>query len=213
MGQRPDDHICIEHSLQTCISGAQFPKCSTVPESEHHGTACYIIQWVREKTIPGRFCNNVVKFWQVSKISGTAQLIFTTIFCRLLAKPVVYSVCDYFTLHKNIIQYCISTTTVILKTTGILSVTNCCKRWELPKCCSVTTKCRSVNSNANQQFFYRATRYWRGTIHGHASVRLSVSMLSVCQKSGVLSKRLNESSWFLAQELPSTYPTEVYIVL
>jgi len=161
MGQRPDDQICIEHSLQTCISGAQFPKCSTVPESEHHGTACYIIQWVREKTIPRRFCNNVVKFWQVSKISGTAQLIFATIFCRLLAKPVVYSVCDYFTLHKNIIQYCISTTTVILKTTGILSVTNCCKRWELPKCCSVTrpTKRRSVNSNANQQFFYRATRY------------------------------------------------------
>ena len=39
----------------------------------------------------------------------------------------------------------------------------------------------------------------RGTSHGPVSVRLS--------QVGVLLKRLNESGWFLACELPSTRPT------
>jgi len=42
-----------------------------------------------------------------------------------------------------------------------------------------------------------------GTSHGPVSVRLSVCLSQV----GVLSKRLDESSWFLAWELPSTHPT------
>ena len=44
----------------------------------------------------------------------------------------------------------------------------------------------------------------------YVSVYVSVSVcLSVClsHQVGVLSKRLNESDWFLARELPSTYPT------
>jgi len=44
----------------------------------------------------------------------------------------------------------------------------------------------------------------RCTSHVPVSVRLS--------QVGVLSKRLNESSWFVARELPSTRPI-VYIVL
>ena len=51
--------------------------------------------------------------------------------------------------------------------------------------------------------FYRAMLYIRGTSHEPVSVRLSVCPSQV----GVLSKRLNESSWVLACELPSTRPT------
>jgi len=51
--------------------------------------------------------------------------------------------------------------------------------------------------------FYRAMLCIRGTGHGHVSVCSSVCASQV----GVLSKRLNESSWFLARELPSTRPT------
>ena len=51
--------------------------------------------------------------------------------------------------------------------------------------------------------FYRAMLCIRGTSHGPVSVRLSVCPPQV----GVLSKRLNESSWFLACELSSTRPT------
>jgi len=43
----------------------------------------------------------------------------------------------------------------------------------------------------------------RGTSHGPVSVSVSVRLSQV----GVLLKRLNESSWFLARELPSTSPT------
>ena len=39
----------------------------------------------------------------------------------------------------------------------------------------------------------------RDTIHGPVSVCLS--------QVGVLSKRMDESGWFLAWQLPSTYPT------
>ena len=47
--------------------------------------------------------------------------------------------------------------------------------------------------------FYRAMLCIRGTSHGP---------MSVCPAQvGVLSKQLNESSWFLACELPSTRPT------
>ena len=48
---------------------------------------------------------------------------------------------------------------------------------------------------------YRAMLCIRGTSHGPVSVRLCPSDI------GVLSKRLNESSWVLACELPSTRPT------
>ena len=51
--------------------------------------------------------------------------------------------------------------------------------------------------------FYRAMLCIRGTSHGPVSVRPSVCPSQV----GVLSKRMNESSWFLASELPSTRPT------
>ena len=47
--------------------------------------------------------------------------------------------------------------------------------------------------------FYRAMLCIRGTSHGPVSVRPS--------QVGVLLKRLNESSWFLACELPSIRPT------
>ena len=47
--------------------------------------------------------------------------------------------------------------------------------------------------------FYRAMLSICGTSHGPVSVRPS--------QVGVLLKRMNESSWFLAWELPSTYPT------
>jgi len=50
--------------------------------------------------------------------------------------------------------------------------------------------------------FYRAMLCIRGTSHGPVSVRLSIWPSQV----GVLSKRLNESSWFMACELPSTRP-------
>jgi len=47
--------------------------------------------------------------------------------------------------------------------------------------------------------FYRAMLCIRGTSHGPVSVRLS--------QVGVLSKRMNKSSWFLECELPPTHPT------
>ena len=64
------------------------------------------------------------------------------------------------------------------------------------------------NARLSQQLrwnssFYRAMLCIRGTSHGPVSVRLSVCPSQV----GVLSKRMNESSWFLACELPSTRPT------
>jgi len=55
--------------------------------------------------------------------------------------------------------------------------------------------------------FSPARRYASaGTSHGPVSVCLSVCLSQV----GVLSKRLNESSWFLARELHLTYPTLCY---
>ena len=56
-----------------------------------------------------------------------------------------------------------------------------------------------VNSLVFDVQFYRAMTCIRGTSHGPVSVRPS--------QVGVLLKRLNESSWFLARELPSTRPT------
>jgi len=50
--------------------------------------------------------------------------------------------------------------------------------------------------------FYRAMLSICGTSHGPVSVHPS--------QVGVLSKRINESSWFLARELHSTYPTLCY---
>ena len=61
---------------------------------------------------------------------------------------------------------------------------------------------REIRENVkslNLHYFYRAMLCIRGTGHGSVSV-------SVCQV-GVLLKRLNESGWFLACELPSTRPT------
>jgi len=52
--------------------------------------------------------------------------------------------------------------------------------------------------------FYRAMLSVRGTGHGPVSVCVCLSQV------GVLSKRLNESGWFLARELHSTYPTLCY---
>ena len=51
--------------------------------------------------------------------------------------------------------------------------------------------------------FYRAMLCIRGTSHGTVSVCPSVCPTQV----GVLSKRLNESSWFLACKLSSTRST------
>jgi len=51
--------------------------------------------------------------------------------------------------------------------------------------------------------FYRAMLSIRGTSHGPVSVCPSVCPSQV----GVLLKRMNESSWFLAYELTSTRPT------
>jgi len=51
--------------------------------------------------------------------------------------------------------------------------------------------------------FYRAMLSIRGAGHEPVSVCLSVRLSQV----GVLSKRMNESSWFLTRELPSTRPT------
>ena len=48
----------------------------------------------------------------------------------------------------------------------------------------------------------------RGTSHGPVSVCLSVRVR--LSQVGVLSKRMNESGWFLARELHSTYPTLCY---
>ena len=56
--------------------------------------------------------------------------------------------------------------------------------------------CRWSSTDAS---FYRAMLSICSTSHGPVSVRLS--------QVGVLSKRLNESSWFLARELPSTRRT------
>jgi len=55
----------------------------------------------------------------------------------------------------------------------------------------------------NQTIFYCAMLCIRGTSHGPVSVRPSLCPSQV----GVLSKRLNESNWFLACELPSIRPT------
>jgi len=49
--------------------------------------------------------------------------------------------------------------------------------------------------------FYRVMLYIRGTSHGPLSVCVRLSQV------GVLSKRMDESSWILAHELPSTHPT------
>ena len=49
--------------------------------------------------------------------------------------------------------------------------------------------------------FYRTMLCIRGTSHGPVPVRVRPSHV------GVLSKRLNESSWFSACLLPSTRPT------
>ena len=42
------------------------------------------------------------------------------------------------------------------------------------------------------------------------SVCLSVCMSVRLSQAGIVSKRLDESSWFLARRLPSTYPTLCY---
>ena len=52
--------------------------------------------------------------------------------------------------------------------------------------------------------FYRAMLCIRGTSHGPVSESVCLSQV------GVLLKRLNESGWFLAWELHSTYPTLCY---
>ena len=75
-------------------------------------------------------------------------------------------------------------------------------------CCATTTlpplTARSVCTHARQApFFYRAMLCIRGTSRGSVSVCVRVRLSQV----GVLSKRLNESSWFLTRELPSTRPT------
>ena len=49
--------------------------------------------------------------------------------------------------------------------------------------------------------FYRAMPSIRGTSHGPVSVCVCLSQV------GVLLKRMNETGWFLAWELHSTYPT------
>ena len=51
--------------------------------------------------------------------------------------------------------------------------------------------------------FYGAMLCIRGASHGPVSVSARVRLPQV----GVLSKRMKESSWFLAHELPSTRPT------
>jgi len=57
-----------------------------------------------------------------------------------------------------------------------------------------------ISGSYGQEFSVLFTaRCIRGTSHGPVSVRLS--------QVGVLSKGMNESSWFLACELPSTHPT------
>ena len=58
--------------------------------------------------------------------------------------------------------------------------------------------------------FYRAMLCIRGTSHGPVSVCLSVRVRVRLSQVGVLSKRMNESGWFLARELHSTYPTLCY---
>jgi len=54
-----------------------------------------------------------------------------------------------------------------------------------------------------RQFLPRDAMHPRYYSHGPVSVRPSVRPTQV----GVLLRRLNESSWFLACELPSTRPT------
>jgi len=61
---------------------------------------------------------------------------------------------------------------------------------------------RSFRKNVRRDF-YRAMLCIRGTSHGPVSVRVRVRLSQV----GVPSKRMNESGWFLAWELHSTYPT------
>ena len=51
-------------------------------------------------------------------------------------------------------------------------------------------------------FFYRAKLCQRGICCRRVSVRPS--------QTGIVSKRLDESSWFSARRLPSTYPTLCY---
>ena len=75
-------------------------------------------------------------------------------------------------------------------------------------CCATTTlpplTARSVCTHARQALvFYRAMLCIRGTSHGPVSVCVRVRRAQV----GVLSKRMNESSWFLTREIPSTRPT------
>ena len=53
--------------------------------------------------------------------------------------------------------------------------------------------------------FYRAMLSIRGTSQGAVSVSVCLSQV------GVLSKRVNESGWFLAWELHSIYPTLCYV--
>ena len=56
--------------------------------------------------------------------------------------------------------------------------------------------------NKRNRSFLPARRYASaGTSYGPVSVCLCLSQV------GVLSKRLNESGWFLARELPYTHPT------
>jgi len=58
--------------------------------------------------------------------------------------------------------------------------------------------------------FSPAQRYASAsTNYGHVSVSVCVPLC--LSQVGVLSKRINESSWFLASRLLSTYPTQRYI--
>jgi len=67
--------------------------------------------------------------------------------------------------------------------------------------CSYTVALAFVRSVAGS--FYRSMLCIRGTSHGPVSVSVSVCLPQV----GVLSKRLSQSSWFLACELPSNRAT------
>jgi len=69
--------------------------------------------------------------------------------------------------------------------------------------CSYTVALAFVRSVAGSS--YRAMLCIRGTSHGPVSVSVSVS--ACLSQVGVLSKRLSESSWFLACELSSNRAT------
>jgi len=66
--------------------------------------------------------------------------------------------------------------------------------------CIMSASGRSGRAHC-RRVFIRAMLCVRGTSHGPVSVSVRLSQV------GVLSKRLNESSWVLARELPSTRPT------